>query len=812
MEATIDTTNVSLLRRRAAGWLLAVLICAAAAHAAERKPNFLFVYTDDQRWDAMGVVQREQGERARFPWFRSPNMDRLAAEGVRFRNAFVTCSLCSPSRAAFLTGRYNHLNGITNNHAPFPENSITHATLLRAAGYRAAYIGKWHMGNQRGQRPGFDYSASFIAHGRYQDCPVEINGVSTPTKGWVDDVSTDYAIEWMRQNRDQPFLIVVGFKSPHSPRGGVNLPERLRNLYAGETSRPAPNFGVPPIFRAPDPKTGQQPQGLVSNAVHLDYLRHVAGADENLGRLLDALDQLDLAEDTMVVYTSDNGYYLGEHCSGDKRSLYEESLRIPMVVRYPRLFGKGRVVDEMVLNIDLAPTFLDLAGVPVPREMQGMSWKSLAAGQKLANWRQSFLAEYFYEEGVNVPTMVGVCTVSAKFVKYPRHDEWTEAFDLAIDPYELKNLAADPAVTAKLSDELNAQVKAMKYFEPPDVDKPPPVAKSKPVNELQQDFLKLKFGMFIHFNLETFKGVQWVSGYHSPADFNPGGKVDTDAWADAAVSAGMKYAVLTAKHVSGFCLWDSKYTTCDVMNPDCPYQQDLVAQFIRSFKSRGLKVGLYYCWRHPGFKSEFKVLPPECDPATHTMEEQIDFQKKQIAELVAKYPDVFYLWNDALDPRIMPADEALGFFRGLRWDLLASANWWDWGKKGTPYADIAVKEMRQFPENNTAPGETCWCLEQSWFWHEGARPKTAKQVLDLLTTVNSRNSNFLLNVGPNKQGRFEEASVNVLAEVGRLRDRKATSGSAKASTNAPTVVDLKDLIAQASANGDTSNNTKKETP
>jgi alpha-L-fucosidase len=290
----------------------------------------------------------------------------------------------------------------------------------------------------------------------------------------------------------------------------------------------------------------------------------------------------------------------------------------------------------------------------------------------------------------------------------------------------------------------------------------------KPVKELQDGFLKLKFGMFIHFNLETFKGVQWVAGYHSPADFNPGGKVDTDAWADLAVSAGMKYAVLTAKHVSGFCLWDSKYTTYDVMNPQCAYQQDLVAQFIKSFKSRGLKVGLYYCWRHPGFgdPGQYKVLPPDCDPATHTLEEQIAFQKKQIAELVEKYPDVFYLWNDALDSEIMPTDEARAFIRGLRMDLLASSNWWDWGRKGTPYADIAVKEMRQFPENNTFPGETCWCLEQGWFWHEGASAKTAKQVVDLLITVNSRNSNFLLNIGPNKQGRFEEASVKVLAEVG----------------------------------------------
>jgi len=298
-----------------------------------------------------------------------------------------------------------------------------------------------------------------------------------------------------------------------------------------------------------------------------------------------------------------------------------------------------------------------------------------------------------------------------------------------------------------------------------------PAGANSAVSQMQADFLKLKFGLFIHFNLETFKGVQWVAGYHSPADFNPGGRIDSDAWADAAKSAGMQYAVLTAKHVSGFCLWDSKYTTYDVMNPACPYQQDLVAQFIKSFKSRGLKVGLYYCWRNPGFGSpdKYKVLPPECDPATHTLQEQIAFQEKQIAELVEKYPEVFYIWNDGLDPDILPAENALRFFRGLRPGLLASANWWDWGKKGMPYADIAVKEMRQFPENNTAPGETCWCLEQGWFWHEGARPKTAPQVLGLLHTVNARHSNFLLNAGPNQQGRFEEASVKVLAEVGALQ-------------------------------------------
>jgi alpha-L-fucosidase len=298
--------------------------------------------------------------------------------------------------------------------------------------------------------------------------------------------------------------------------------------------------------------------------------------------------------------------------------------------------------------------------------------------------------------------------------------------------------------------------------------KQPAVKKS--VKELQEDFRKLKFGMFIHYNMATYKGVQWVSGYHSPSDFNPGSKIDTDAWADAAVSAGMKYAVLTAKHVSGFCLWDSKYTTYDVMNPDCPYKQDLVAQFVKSFKSRGLRVGLYYCWRHPGFgdPAKYKVLPPECDPATHTLKEQNEFQKAQIAELLTKFPDVFYIWNDALDPQVMPADEILTCIRGVRPNTIASANWWSWGKKGTPYVDIAVKELRHFPEGNTAPGETCVKLEQKWFWHEGFRAGSAQGVMSHMAKAHSRNSNLLLNVGPDRNGKFEESSVKVLAEIGKL--------------------------------------------
>jgi arylsulfatase A-like enzyme len=194
-------------------------------------------------------------------------------------------------------------------------------------------------------------------------------------------------------------------------------------------------------------------------------LRHIKGVDENIGKLLDTLDELKLTEDTVVVYTSDNGYFLGEHNSGDKRAMYEESIRVPMLVRYPRLFAKGKTVDEMVLNIDLAPTFLDLAGVPIPKEMQGASWKTLAAGQKPAQWRTSFFAEYYKELG-NVPTLYAIRTTTHKLVKYPGHPEWTELFDLVADPYEIKNLASDVKLLEKLDTELSGLIKTVNYTVP----------------------------------------------------------------------------------------------------------------------------------------------------------------------------------------------------------------------------------------------------------------------------------------------------------------------------------------------------------
>lgn len=462
--------------KRAFFAFVAVLL-AHVAVAAER-PNFVFLYTDDQRWDALGVVQKEHGEKGRFPWIESPNLDKLAADGVRFRNAFVVTALCAPSRAAYLTGRYGHVNGVVNNHTPFSESSVTHASLMRAAGYRTAYIGKWHMGNQSGQRPGFDFSASFIGQGIYFDCPIEVNGVRTPSQGFVDDVSTDYATKFITENKDKPFSLVLGFKTCHGP---FTPPPRTAETYGDAEARVVPNLQTPAIYKtvedaapATKKKAAAKAAPVDPNAktvkTNLGMFRGLRAIDENVGKILAALDQHGLAENTVVVYSSDNGYYLGEHGLGDKRSAYDESQRVPMLLRYPKLGVKGKVIDRMVLNIDLAPTWLELAGLPVPAEMQGRSWKPLLTGDAAkAPWRDAWFYSYFREGNYPVPTVTAVRTDTAKLIKYPGHDEWTEVFDLKTDPFETKNLASIPAhaeLRRQLEAEYEKQSKAVQYHVP----------------------------------------------------------------------------------------------------------------------------------------------------------------------------------------------------------------------------------------------------------------------------------------------------------------------------------------------------------
>jgi arylsulfatase A-like enzyme len=433
--------------RVARAMLLAVVLlgCNARTDAVER-PSFVIVLSDDQRFDALGAVQREQGQGARFPWLATPNLDRLAAEGARFRNAFVVSSICSPSRASFLTGLYGHANGVIDNRTPLAPSTDTLASWLREAGYRTGQVGKWHMGDQV-ERPGFEWSASYIGQGRYFDCTFLVDGVPEPTQGWVDDVATDYALEFLRRQRSEPFLLVVGYKSPHGPHRPESVPERARGRHRDLPLEPAPNALALPPYTAPQPRGGDA--GSEDSA--RSYFDLVSAMDDAFGRLLDAIDAPGLRERTVVIFAGDNGYLLGEHGMRTKRAAYEASIRIPLLVRWPVRMGipQGLRVDAPVLNVDLAPTLLELAGVPAPLPLHGRSLGELVEGRG-PPWRSAFLYEFFREPSFEVPTQLALRAPDAKLIVYPGHPEWTELFDLASDPGEQRNLARDPKHTPQL--------------------------------------------------------------------------------------------------------------------------------------------------------------------------------------------------------------------------------------------------------------------------------------------------------------------------------------------------------------------------
>lgn len=438
---------------------LAAAPLLAAFDPAPRRPNVVVIVTDDQRWDALGVVQREQGARARFPFFTTPHLDRLAEGGARFRHAFVTHSLCSPSRASMLTGRPTHAHGIRDNRTPF-RSGDTWAHALRAAGYRTGYFGKWHMGKQE-DRPGFDYTFTFVDQGIYPNCRFLHNGAWVETEGWVDDVTTDAVLRFVAAHRAEPFAIFVGYKSPHDVRQPA---PRHAARYAGVRIAEPPSFRAWPPFPWGDRSRPWNP--AVED--RLDYFRCLQGVDDNIGRLLDGLKEAGVGDDTVIVFAGDNGYYLGEHGLGDKRSAYEESIRIPLLVHYPRLVRPGTVVDALALNLDFPATLLELAGVTLNWEQQGRSLVPFLRGERPADWRTHFLYENYRDPEYPDVTfdIHAVRTDGAKLVEYPGRPEWTQLFDLATDPYEMRNLADDPAARP-LRTELEALLARIRPPAPP---------------------------------------------------------------------------------------------------------------------------------------------------------------------------------------------------------------------------------------------------------------------------------------------------------------------------------------------------------
>ena len=431
-----------------------------------KRPNFIIMMTDDQRADAMGV--------AGHPVLKTPNMDRIAAEGVRFTEAFVTNSLCSPSRTSFLTGLYSHKHGVTTNSVnemlpDDPARCHTHTNYvqrLREAGYQTALIGKWHLSPDP---PGFDHWVMLPGWGGYTDPEMIANGAWIRMRGHTDDIIGDQALLFFEREREakKPFCMIYSFKAPH---GNWVPAERYKHVFE-DVEIPLPRTledrleGRPEALKRAQmaladmgdfgvPRNLPAPERARLNYAHLvkNYYRVLLSVDDNIGRVLDYLDKNGLAENTIVVFTSDNGFFLGEHGFFDKRLMYEPSIRVPFLVRGPGRFRPRVDSRHMVLNVDLAPTIFELAGLPVPGCVQGRSLVPLLQGNRVP-WRDSFYYEYFEHPGPHcVRKNHGIRTDRWKLIEFWEQPREVELYDLARDSDEIRNLAADPKFAGTVRD------------------------------------------------------------------------------------------------------------------------------------------------------------------------------------------------------------------------------------------------------------------------------------------------------------------------------------------------------------------------
>ncbi|TFG74233.1 MAG: DUF4976 domain-containing protein, partial [Chrysiogenales bacterium] len=387
---------------------------------------------------------------------QTPNMDRIALEGMRLDNCFCTNSICTPSRASILTGLYSHKNGSIAFNSPDP-NCITFPQLLRNDGYFTAMIGKWHLNIEP---YGFDRWSVVPGQGQYFD-PVFIDqGVRKTIPGYVTDITTDLTIEAIEDRpKDKPFCVLCHHKAPHDPwehhprhenlfpDGSIGEPTNLFDDYSGR-ARAVVQSTQRIGSDSPGHTLYEDETGSIVDAdermraqyqIYMQrYLRCVAAIDEGVGRLLDYLDQKDLTRDTIVIYTSDQGFFLGEHGWYDKRFMYEESLRMPFVVRYPAAIDAGGTDDHLILNTDFAATLLDFAGIGSPSSMQSESFRTILEGSEPHVWRDSFYYRYYYSH-FNTPAHWGVRTDRHKLIYYHASDEW-ELYDIQADPMEMTNL------------------------------------------------------------------------------------------------------------------------------------------------------------------------------------------------------------------------------------------------------------------------------------------------------------------------------------------------------------------------------------
>jgi arylsulfatase A-like enzyme len=529
--AASDISRRRFIRDLGAGAAsLAVLPDLSPRRSRADRPNILFIMSDDHAYQAMSCYSGRIN--------RTPNIDRLAEGGVRFTRSFCTNSLCAPSRAVLLTGKYSHLNGVTDNVAVFDGSQETFPKILQRAGYATAMFGKWHL---KSDPTGFDYWNILPGQGDYYNPDFIEMGRTTRRRGYVTDLITDDCMAWIRgRDPTKPFCALLHHKAPHrnwmpdlkhlSMYEGedIPVPETFDDDYAtrSEAARDQIMRIADRIQLGYDLKLDPEVTGPVLGELFLepqwkaifgrltddekrvwrkayaarneewrtlqpegealtrwkyqqyikDYLRCVASVDDNVGRVLDYLDESGLAETTVVVYTSDQGSYLGEHGWFDKRFMYEESLRMPLIVRYPPEI-RPRVADEMVMNLDFAPTFLDYAGVPAPADMQGASMRDVLRGLTPESWRRSIYYHYYEFPGSpEIKRHYGIRTERYKLIHfYDDIDAW-ELYDLETDPHELQNVYGDPRFDA-LTVELKAELEALRRrYGDTDGDVPAPSA------------------------------------------------------------------------------------------------------------------------------------------------------------------------------------------------------------------------------------------------------------------------------------------------------------------------------------------------
>ncbi|MBI4832299.1 MAG: sulfatase [Candidatus Lindowbacteria bacterium] len=416
-----------------AGFTLGEYVWAAEQQTPKRRPNIVFILSDDHRYDYMSCVGH--------PFLQTPNLDRIASEGVLFSNAFVTTSLCSPSRASFLTGQYAHTHGVKNNLTTWRDENVTFLELLKEAGYDTAFIGKWHMPGKFPNLRGIDLFITFTVQGgqgRYFDCPLIINGMETAArKPYVTEDLTDYALEFIEKKRENPFCLYLSHKAVHHQ---FLPPPEFEHLYDNVELKLPKEADQWVTMTNGNMFAGTF--GPLQKHVR-NYCETLVAMDQQIGRVLKKLDDMGMSNNTILVYAGDNGYFWGEHRLLDKRWPYEEAIRIPFIVRYPALIREpGRKAKQMTLNIDLAPTLLSLVDMPVPRNMEGESFKPILLDDS-APGRKGWLYEYFKEFPYNVPEHRAVRTQTHLYVEYEGRRR-PELYDLTSDPREMNNLIGSP--------------------------------------------------------------------------------------------------------------------------------------------------------------------------------------------------------------------------------------------------------------------------------------------------------------------------------------------------------------------------------